>query len=176
MSHGRTSGRHCAQYNAPMSQARPLTSLTLDSRLSAGEGAAETFALFSRALWSQPYVPAELLELCRLTFARLHRDEAEIAAANPHLAASDCSPAKRAAVLGGRADRDPALSAIEQAVLGFAEYFWLDAGSITDAAANGVKAHIGEAGLVFLIEALGCLDGRIRTARCLRDPGDDHAG
>ena len=175
MPHGETSGRYCVPYNAPMSQATPLTSLNLDTRLSAGEGAAETFAHFSRALWSQPYVPAELIELCRLTFARLHRDEAELAAANPHLAASDCSPAKRAAVLGGRADRDPALSAAEQAVLGFAEYFWLDAGSITDAVANDVKAYLGEAGLVFLIEALGCLDGRIRTARCLRDPGDGHA-
>lgn len=29
--------------------------------------------------------------------------------------------------------------------------------------------HLGEPGLVFLIEALGCIDGRIRTARCLRD-------
>jgi len=32
-----------------------------------------------------------------------------------------------------------------------------------------VRDALGEPGLVFLIEALGCLDGRIRTARCLRD-------
>lgn len=157
-----------------MSPATPLTSLTLDSRLAAAGNAAGTFAHLSQSLWSQPYVPAELLELCRLTFARLHRDEIELAAVSPHLATSRGSTAKRAAVLEGRAHRDAALSAAEQAVLQFAECFWLDAQSIADEVADGVKAHIGEAGLVFLIEALGCLDARIRTARCLRDLGGAH--
>ncbi len=40
---------------------------------------------------------------------------------------------------------------------------------ITDEAADAVKAHYGDAGLVLLIEALGLIDGRIRAARCLRD-------
>jgi hypothetical protein len=47
--------------------------------------------------------------------------------------------------------------------------YGLDAQSITDELAASVSDHLGEAGLVFLIEALGCLDGRIRAARCLRD-------
>jgi hypothetical protein len=45
----------------------------------------------------------------------------------------------------------------------------MDAQSIGDEQADEVKAHFGEPGLVLLIEALGCIDGRIRTARCLRD-------
>lgn len=154
-----------------MHQNAPLTSLNLDARLAAAGAAAETFARLSANLWKQPYVSAELLELCRLTLARLHRDEAEIAAANLHLAAGGCSPAKRAAVLEGRAHRDSTFSAAEQAVLQFAECFGIDAQSITNEVADGVKTHLGEAGLVFLIEALGCLDARIRAARCLRDLG-----
>lgn len=152
-----------------MHQNAPLTSLNLDARLAPAGAAAETFARLSKSLWSQPYVPAELLELCRLTFARLHRDEAEIAAANPYLAAHVPSAARCSAVLAGKVAGNPQFPAAEQAVLLFAECFWLDAQSIGDEVADGVTAHLGEAGLVFLIEALGCLDGRMRVARCLRD-------
>ena len=45
----------------------------------------------------------------------------------------------------------------------------LDAQTIADEVAQEAKDHLGEPGLVFLIEALGCLDARIRAARCLRD-------
>ena len=51
----------------------------------------------------------------------------------------------------------------------FTECYGLDPQSIADDVADEVKNCLGEPGLVFLIEALGCLDGRMRAARCLRD-------
>ena len=145
------------------------TSITLDEHLAKAGPAAASFARLWGRLWQQPYLSAELLELCRLTFARLHADGTEQSAINPHLAPAQPSPERRRKVLEGSALDDPAFSAGEQAVLLFAEYYWTDAQSITDDAARDVVTHFGEPGLVFLIEALGCLDGRIRTARCLRD-------
>lgn len=145
-----------------------LTSITLDARLAKAGPAAESFARLWRGFWRQGHIPPELLELCRLTFARLHDAADEIAATNPNLV-TPLAPARRTAVIAGDALDSPAFSDAEKAVLTFAEYYWIDPQSITDAASDGVKAHFGEAGLVLLIEALGCLDGRIRTARCLRD-------
>lgn len=138
------------------------TSLTLDRHLAPAGASAESFARLWAGLWTQRRIPPDLLELCRLTFARLHDDAGEMAAANPAVA---LTAGQRDAVLAGQAPADPAYAA----VLLFAEYYWLDAQSITDEAADAVKAHYGEPGLVLLIEALGLIDGRIRAARCLRD-------
>lgn len=143
-------------------------SITLDASLAKAGPAAESFARLWRSLWQQAHVPPELLDLCRLTFARLHEDSEEAEAVNPHLA-TPVTPARRSAVIAGRVLDDAGFSDAEKAALLFAEYYWIDPQSITDEAADGVKAHFGEPGLVLLIEALGCLDGRIRTARCLRD-------
>jgi hypothetical protein len=144
------------------------TSITLDPALAKAGPAAESFARLWRGLWRQDHIPPELLELCRLTFARLHDAPDEIAAANPDLDQL-LPPARRTAVIEGGVFDSPAFTDAEKAALTFAEYYWIDPQSITDEAADGVKAHFGEAGLVLLIEALGCIDGRIRTARCLRD-------
>ena len=76
---------------------------------------------------------------------------------------------RRACLQAGEAFRSPLFSAAEKSVLLFCECYGLDPQSIADDVAEQAKAHLGEAGLVFLIEALGCIDGRIRTARCLRD-------
>jgi len=144
------------------------TSLNLDLHLSAAGRPAASFARLWVSLWAQPYVPNELLEMCRLTLARLHRDEDEMAAGNPHLPAGIPSGERRALVLAGNTG-DATFSAGERAVLELAEVYGLDAQSITDELAAKVARALGELGLVFLIEALGCIDGRIRTARCLRD-------
>lgn len=144
-----------------------LTSITLDDHLAKAGPAAATFARLWSKLWQQPYIKTDLLDLCRLTFARLHDDAQEQAAANPH--AANLAPHRRKAVVEGRAFEDAAFSEADRAVLLFAEYYWTDAQTIPDDAADDVKAHIGEAGLMFLIEALGVLDGRIRTARVMRD-------
>lgn len=144
-----------------------VTAISLDAHVGRGGPAAGSFARLWASLWDQDYVAPELLELCRLTFARLHADATEIGTDNPYAKAGDLQ--RRAAVLAGAAFEDPAFSAADRAILLFAEYYWIDTQSITDEAADAVKQHVGEAGLVFLIEALGCIDGRMRAARCLRD-------
>jgi hypothetical protein len=151
-----------------MPTASVLTSLTLDEQLAPAGAAAASFARLWRSLWVQPYVPAELLELCRLTLARLHRDQAEREAVNPLVPVWGAA-ARRAAVLAGNAHKSDSFTTAEKALLEFTESYALDAQSISDAQAARVREALGEPGLVFLIEALGCLDGRIRTARCLRD-------
>ncbi len=157
-------------------------SLDLDRTLAGAGSAAASFARLWQSLWVQPYVPAPLLEMCRLTLARLHRDEHELSAINPHVEPGALSAARRASVIAGSAHAASGFSAAEKAVLEFAESYALDAQSIPDDTADQVKAQLGEPGLVFLIEALGCIDGRIRTARCLRDfqrlkpAADSHAG
>ena len=145
------------------------TSMDLDLHLAVAGGPAGSFARLSGSLWEQPYLTAELLEMCRLTLARLHRDELEIAAVNPRVPRGQPEPQRRTAVLASTTFRSPAFTAAEKAVLLFAECYALDPQSIADEVAQDAKDHLGEPGLVFLIEALGCLDARIRTARCLRD-------
>jgi hypothetical protein len=145
------------------------SSLDLDALLAPAGPAAESFAQLWQSLWRQPYVSAELLELCRLTLARLHGDALELAAVQPRAPEGERCSQRRRAVLEGEALQHPSFSAGERAVLLFAECYWGDARSIPDDVADAVKADLGEPGLVFLIQALGCLDGRIRSARCLRD-------
>ena len=154
-----------------MDSARDATSLTLDRHLASAGSAAASFARLWESLWAQPYLSAELLEMCRLTLARLHQDESELRAVNPRLAPGTLSLPRRASLQAGEAFRSPLFSVDEKSVLLFCECYGLDPQSIADAVAEQVKTHLGEAGLVFLIEALGCIDGRIRTARCLRDLG-----
>jgi len=154
-----------------MHSASEPTSITLDRHLSAAGAAAASFARLWESVWVQPYVGAELLEMCRLTLARLHQNEPELRTINPRLGAAAPSAARRASLQAGEACRSRLFSAAEKAVLLFCECYGLDPQSIADDVADEAKAHLGEAGLVFLIEALGLIDGRIRTARCLRDLG-----
>jgi len=151
------------------------TSINLDRYLARGGPAAQSFARLWQNLWAQQYIGPELLELCRLTFARLHGDKVEITAANPLVDSGGANAPARQAILEDRALDDLSLPAGWRAVLLFAEYYWTDAQSIPDEVADAVKDHHGEPGLVLLIEALGCIDGRIRTARCLRDLSDYRA-
>lgn len=151
-----------------MHAASSPTSLDLDHNLALAGGPATSFARLSASVWAQPYVSAELLELCRLTLARLHRDETEIAAVNPRVAPRQSGAQRRTAVLAGTTHSNAAFSVAEKAVLLFCECYALDAQSIADEVAQAAKDHLGEPGLVFLIEALGLLDARIRAARCLR--------
>ena len=146
----------------------PVTSITLDESLARAGPSAASFARLWAALWQQDQLPDGLLELCRLTFARLHRDEAELAAVNPQAGRRADLDTLRRLVIEDKAHDSAELSDGEKAVLLFAEYYWMDASSIPDEAADKVKAHYGDPGLVLLIEGLGLIDGRIRTARCLR--------
>lgn len=152
-----------------MDQTFTPTSLDLDRILAIAGSPAARFARLWQSLWVQPYVTPALLEMCRLTLARLHRDADELAANNPHLELNALTAGRKAAVIAGNVHRGAEFSATEKAVLSFTESYAMDPQSIPDDTAEEVKTHLGEPGLVFLIEALGCIDGRIRTARCLRD-------
>jgi hypothetical protein len=145
------------------------SSLNLDRHLALAGSPAASFARLWQALWVQRYVSPALLEMCRLTLARLHQDAVELGAVNVHVEPGALEPERRATVLAGAAFRSPAFSAAEKAILQFTESYGLDPQSIPDELAAATKVHLGEPGLVFLIEALGCIDARIRTARCLRD-------
>lgn len=141
----------------------PITSLDLEAHLAPAGSPAASLARLGKSLWTQPYLSPALLEICRLLLARLHRDDAEIAADNSFVPAGTLPREKRALLLAGKTYASEHFTGAEKAVLGFAESYGLDAGSITDGQATAVSAAIGESGLVFLIEALGCLDGRIRA-------------
>src|SRR5690606_7514217 len=71
---------YASRRGSPMTESP--TSITLDPALARAGPAAESFARLWRGLWRQDHIPPELLELCRLTFARLHDAPDEIAAAN----------------------------------------------------------------------------------------------
>jgi len=136
-----------------------MTSLTLEERLRPAGASAAAFEAFTQAVWTQPRIPASLLELCRLLLARMHRADAERNAGKTPVDA-----AKKAAVLAGDWSDPGLFSAGERAVLDLAELYAIEAQSVTDEAAAAVVAHYGDAGLVTLVEALGVIDGRIRLA------------
>lgn len=118
---------------------------------------AESFTQLYQSLWTQPHVPAATLELCRLRLAQLHRCEVE-------LQRSDCAlPATKRDALS-RWDSDSQFADAERACLAFTEVYAMDPQAITDEHADAVKVYFGDAGLVFLVEALGILDGMTRLS------------
>jgi len=120
-------------------------------------GLAGPYRALNDALWSQPHLPAEILELCRLRLAQLHRCDVEFERSEIEL-----PPARRAA-LARWATADQ-FSAAERACLAFTEVYAMDAQALTDEHAGEVKQHFGAAGLVLLVEALGILDGMARLS------------
>ncbi|WP_157215490.1 carboxymuconolactone decarboxylase family protein [Flavisphingomonas formosensis] len=135
------------------------TSLTLDERLRPAGKTAAAFEAFTQAVWTQPRIPAPLLELCRLLIARMHQADGERSAGKVPVDA-----AKKAAVLAGDWSDAALFTAGERAALDLAELYAIEPDTITDDAAAAVISHFGDAGLVTLIEALGVIDGRIRLA------------
>lgn len=154
-----------------MSNAVADASLDLDVYLSKTGEAAENLGRLWLAIWRQSYVPASTLELCRLTLARLHGSEGDMACQNEYLPDGALPPEKRHAVLSGQAVTDSIFSHAEIAALQLAEIFWIDPAGIDDGVANQVKSSFGEEGLLLLCEALGCFDSRIRASLCLRGLG-----
>ena len=146
-----------------------ITSISLDQSLARAGPAAETFANLWQSLWRQEQLTDGMLELCRLTFARLHRDNVELAAINPLAGTRTDLATLCQLVIADKAHDSEELTEGEKAVLLFAEYYWTDTQSIPPEVGAAVQAHFGDSGLVLLIEGLGLIDGRIRSARCLRD-------
>jgi hypothetical protein len=138
------------------------TSLSVDEHLAPAGDIAGMFAALSAQFWDQPHLSAELIELCRLDLAVLHRAPQEQAARHP--AAAGLASAKIDAVLGESWRGSAMFSGGEKAALDFTEYYFLDPQSIPDPVAAAVLTHYGEAGLVCLVEALGFIDSRVRLA------------
>jgi hypothetical protein len=118
---------------------------------------AERYAELYAQLWALPHIPASSLELCRLRLAQLHKSAVEWQKSEAELA-----PGQRLALAAWPASE--LFSAAERACLEFAEVYAMDTQAITDAQAESVKEHYGDAGLVALVEALGLFDGMTRLS------------
>jgi len=128
-----------------------------DSTLRVLPDIAAAFDGLYQSLWTQPHLPAEILELCRLRLAQLHGGAAD-------MQRQDCDvPADKRNNLS-RWNTHGSISAAERACLAFTEVYAMDAQTLTDEHAAEVKAHFGDAGLVLLVEALGILDGMTRLS------------
>ena len=119
---------------------------------------ADHFDKFEASYWQLPQIPAQVLDLCRLRIAQIHRCDVELA--------------RRATTL--HSDKHDALanwtrsdlfSDAERAGLEFAEMYAIDVSAISDAQADAVKKHFGDAGLVALVQALGLFYARCRMSQ-----------
>ncbi|GAB3290102.1 carboxymuconolactone decarboxylase family protein [Parahaliea aestuarii] len=109
------------------------------------------------SLWSQQAMPAAILELCRLRIAQMHRCEVEWQRKSFALPQEQRDQLKDW-------HRSPAFSAAERACLDLCEVYTADPAAISDAQADAVKAHFGEAGFVALAEAMGLFFGLTRLS------------
>ncbi len=115
----------------------------------------EHFQRLHASFYPLSQLPPETMELCRLRLAQLHRSDADFALAEYPVAAG-----KREQLQNWHSAA--VFSAAERACLELAEVHAMDCGAITDALADAVKQHHGEAGLVALLQGLGVFDGFIR--------------
>lgn len=137
-----------------------ISSDNLSQALAAGGALATAYDDVWLALWNQPYLPVTTLELCRLRLAQLHGSAADIALRLN----ADLDEEKAQAVLAGHYTGTANFSEAELVMLEFAEVYAQDPAAISDDMADRVKQHVGETGLVCLVEALGFIDGRLRLA------------
>lgn len=115
----------------------------------------EHFQRLYASFYQLPQLPPETVELCRLRLAQLHQSEADFALEEYPLAR-----ARREQLRNWHSAE--IFSLAERACLELAEVHAMDCSAITDAQADAVKQHFGEAGLVALLQALGVFDGFIR--------------
>ena len=118
---------------------------------------AASFNNLYQALWTQPHLPAGVLELCRLRLAQLHQCPLE-------LQRHDSAVADDKRNNLAHWNSHDSFSNAERACLAFTEVYAMDAQAITDELAAAVKSHFGDSGLVLLVEALGILDGMTRLS------------
>jgi alkylhydroperoxidase family enzyme len=118
---------------------------------------AAAFTSLYQSLWTQPHLPPAILELCRLRLAQLHQCTVELQR-QEYVTPDD----KREHLTHW--DTDSRYSDAERACLAFTEVYAMDTQAITDELAEAVKQHVGEAGFVLLVEALGILDGMTRLS------------
>ncbi|HSB97625.1 MAG TPA: hypothetical protein VLC91_14300, partial [Spongiibacteraceae bacterium] len=137
-----------------------FNSNNLSLALSAGGELTQAYDAVWNMFWQQDYIPAALLELCRLRLAQLHRATAELGVRQ--IPASAADEARIQSLLTGNWEKNKNFSAGELAALEFTEIYGQDPNALSDENADAIKRYFGETGLVCLIEALGFIDGRIR--------------
>ena len=120
---------------------------------------------FAELFWEKRLVDPELLELCRLRIAQLHRAEHPLSLRRPEARAAGLDETKLARLAEWW--KQPGFSELERACLRFAEQFVVDAKGMSDEEAAPVIAALGEAGSVAFIEALAIFDGISRFCRML---------
>ena len=118
---------------------------------------AAPFDALYQALWTQSHLDPEVLEVCRLRIAQLHRSDVEWQRREVALASDKIQSLTHW-------DTVNLFSSAEHACLAFTEVYVMDAQALTDAHADMVKSYYGEAGLVLLVEALGIFDGMTRLS------------
>lgn len=118
---------------------------------------AEAFGGLYQSLWTQSYLPVEILELCRLRLAQLHQCAVE-------MQRHDCDVSVEKRENLSRWNTDRRFSEAERGCLAFTEVYAMDVQALTDEQAVVVKTHFGDAGLVLLVEALGIFDGMTRLS------------
>ena len=118
---------------------------------------AAIFDALYQSLWTQPHLPPEILELCRLRLAQLHQCAVEMQRHDFAILAHQRNNL-------AHWNTHSSFSAAERACLAFTEVYAMDAQALTDEHAAAVKSQFGDAGLVLLVEALGILDGMTRLS------------
>ena len=127
---------------------------------------AADLAAFSTELWQGHGVDALTLELCRLRIAALHGSAADCARRTPQALAAGLDEDHVARLPDWH--RDPAFGARARACIALAEQFVLDPSGVDDAMIGTVRAELGEAATVTLLEALAIFDGFTRFAVLLQ--------
>lgn len=110
--------------------------------------------------WEDGLVEPVTLELCRLRVAQLLGCEAELAHRFAPAVEAGLTEAQVAAL--ARWPTAPELDDGHRACLTIAERFVQDPHGLTDDEAAAARAHLGDAGLVALLEALALFDGFTR--------------
>jgi len=113
------------------------------------------YQAFVAVFREQKLLDEELMQLCHLRVAQLHRCSSQANAL-----AGSISDAKLSAL--PQWYRAPEFSALEKAALQLTECFCLDTHSISDEMAAAVVKEIGDRGLVALLEFLALCDGFVR--------------
>lgn len=129
---------------------------TLDGLLAQRPELLEKYRTFYASIWEAGLVPRRVLELCRLRVAAIHDCEAEWTQreAGVELGAEELEALRRG-------DFEP-FDAAEQAALAVTELLPFAHHALTDEDVATVKAELGDAGCVSLINALVLFDVNCR--------------
>lgn len=130
------------------------------------------FRRFYGALWDERLLDPALLEMLRLTIARVHGCTAELAIVHE----ASGLPSEKRAALDNWSESD-AFTGGERACLHYASRIPFEHTVISDAEAEAVKANLGEAGFVAFSVAVSLFDAlcRVRMVMDLEPAPDDRA-